>query len=508
MRVRKRPDAVGGGRHVDLTTMLDPRACYRAVLARDPRFDGRFFTCVTSTGIYCRPICPARTPKLENCRFVPSAAAAQELGFRPCLRCRPELSPHLAAFRGTEATVERALALIGDGALDGDAGVEALAERLGLGERQLRRLFERHLGASPVSVAQTRRVLFALQLVTETSLSMAEVALAAGFGSIRRFNAVFSALYRRPPASLRRAGRAPKTSSVTLKLAYRPPYDWDAMLEFFAARAIPGVELVESGRYARSVCVAGAVGSIEVRPGHGTLIATLRVPAVKALPALVTRIRRAFDLDADVETIAAHLARDPGLSPLVKERPGLRTPGSWDPFEQAVRTILGQQVSVAAARKLAQKLVELAGPAVAPELTGDSGIFRLFPSPSQLLAADLSALGMPGARRAAIVSLCRAAKDPALFDRHSGLESAVTRLMELDGFGPWTAEYVALRALGHSDAFPAGDVALQRSVPDGAPRLSETSLRARAEAWRPWRAYAAQHLWTADAARKEARAHG
>jgi AraC family transcriptional regulator, regulatory protein of adaptative response / DNA-3-methyladenine glycosylase II len=488
--------------------MLDSEACYRAVLARDLRFDGRFFTCVTSTGVYCRPVCPARTPRFENCRFVPSAAAAQELGFRPCLRCRPELSPHLAAFRGTEATVERALSLIADGALDGEAGVDALAERLGLGERQLRRLFERHLGASPVSVAQTRRVLFALQLVRETRLSMAEVALAAGFGSIRRYNAVFRALYRRSPASLRRATRtAPKTSSVTLKLAYRPPYDWDAMLAHFAARAIAGVELVEHDRYARTVELDGALGSIEVRPGgRGVLLATLRIPAVKALPALVSRIRRAFDLDADVETIAAHLGQDPRLSPLVKERPGLRTPGGWDPFEQAVRAILGQQVTVTAARKLASRLVSLAGLEVEPEQSGDSALNRLFPGPTALLATGLATLGMPRARRAAIVSLCGAASDPALFDRHVALETAVLRLQRLAGFGPWTAEYVALRALGHSDAFPAGDVALQRSATPGSLRLSETSLRARAEAWRPWRAYAAQHLWTADAARKEAHA--
>jgi AraC family transcriptional regulator of adaptative response / DNA-3-methyladenine glycosylase II len=483
--------------------MLDAEACYRAVLARDPRFDGRFFTCVTSTGIYCRPICPARTPRFRNCRFVPSAAAAQELGFRPCLRCRPELSPHLAAFRGTEATVARALSLIAEGALDGEAGVDALAERLGLGERQLRRLFERHLGASPVSVAQTRRVLFALQLVSETRLSMAEVALAAGFGSIRRFNAVFHALYRRPPASLRRATQSPKTSSVTLKLAYRQPYDWDAMLTHFAARAIAGVELVEQDRYARTVEIDGAVGSIEVRPGRGALLATLRIPAVQALPALVARIRRAFDLDADVETIALHLGQDPRLSPLVKARPGLRTPGGWEPFEQAVRAILGQQVSVAAAQKLGTQLVTLAGLTLEPAQSGHPALNRLFPGPSALLATELGALGMPRARRAAIASLCRAASDPALFDRHVALDAAVARLRTLEGFGPWTAEYVALRALGHSDAFPAGDVALQRSATPGALRLSEASLRARAEAWRPWRAYAAQHLWTADAARKE-----
>jgi AraC family transcriptional regulator of adaptative response / DNA-3-methyladenine glycosylase II len=488
-------------------SLLDPNACYRAVLARDPRFDGRFFTCVTSTGVYCRPICPARTPRFENCRFVRSPAAAQELGFRPCLRCRPELSPHLAAFHGTEATVARALSLIEDGALDGDAGVDALAERLGLGERQLRRLFERHLGASPVSVAQTRRVLFALQLVTETRLSMTEIALASGFGSIRRFNAVFQNLYRRPPASLRKSALSPKTSAVTLKLAYRPPYDWDAVLAHLAARAIPGVELVLGDRYARTVAIDGAVGSIEVRPGRGALSATLRIPAVKALPTLVSRIRRAFDLDADVETISAHLGRDPKLLPLVRERPGLRTPGGWDPFEQAVRTILGQQVTVAAARQLASRLVELARTELTPEQSGDPALFRRFPTADELLAADLGELGLPRARRAAILSLCQAAADPELFDRHAGLDQAVLRLRQLRGFGPWTAEYVALRALGHSDAFPAGDVALQRSVTTSSLRVTEHSLRARAEAWRPWRAYAAQHLWTADAARKEARVH-
>ena len=298
---------------------LDEEACFRAARARDARFDGAFFVCVLTTGIYCRPVCPARPPRRENMRFVPSAAAAQLAGFRPCLRCRPELSPDVAAWRGTESVVARALALIAEGGLDGgggdtdcdsDAGasVDALAERVGLGERQLRRLFERHLGASPVQVAQTRRLLFAKQLLQDTRLGMTEIALAAGFGSVRRFNAVFRGLYGRAPSTLRRgpAGvasgpRTPVTETVTLRLGYRPPYDWDDMLGFLAARALPGVELVEAGRYLRSFATEAGPGTVEVRPGQRgqpVLLATLRVPALRALPGLVARLRRVFDLDA------------------------------------------------------------------------------------------------------------------------------------------------------------------------------------------------------------------
>src|SRR5271166_4179644 len=261
---------------------LDHAACYRAIATRDARFDGRLFVGVKTTGIYCRPICPARTPKIENCRFFPSAAAAQGAGFRPCLRCRPEVSPDAAAWRGTSNTVSRALALIAEGGLDGgEAGVRALAERLGMGERQLRRLFDQHLGVPPIAVAQTRRVLFAKQLIQETSLSMAKIAEASGFGSVRRFNDVFKKLYRRSPRELRIRRRV-TPSAVTLRLGYRPPYDWDAILSFLAARAISGTESVANNRYRRTIAIDGVIGSVEVSPGRSCLVAMIRFPQVRA----------------------------------------------------------------------------------------------------------------------------------------------------------------------------------------------------------------------------------
>ncbi|HEX7837910.1 MAG TPA: AlkA N-terminal domain-containing protein, partial [Kofleriaceae bacterium] len=332
---------------------LDPEVCYRAFATRDARFDGRLFVGVTSTGIYCRPICPARSPRLENCRFFTSAAAAQEAGFRPCLRCRPETAPELATWRGTSNTVHRGLALIAAGALDGDGSVEDLAARLGIGERQLRRLFEHHLGASPLAVAQTRRVLFAKQLIHDTRLPMSEIAAAAGFGSVRRFNETFQQLFRRSPSALRRRAQAalPEGSvakaGVTVRLRYRPPYDWPAMLAFFGARAIDGVERVDGDRYVRSVAEGGAAGTVEIAhvPERDSLAVTIRLPCVRALPAIIARVRRVFDLGADVARITAHLAKDRMLAPLVARRPGLRVPGGWDGFELAVRAILGQQVT-------------------------------------------------------------------------------------------------------------------------------------------------------------------
>src|SRR5579864_7189760 len=341
--------------------LLDRSACYRALQCRDPRFDGLMFVGVTSTGIYCRPVCPARTPKFENCRFYGSAAAAQDAGFRPCLRCRPETAPDLASWRGTSNTVSRALALIAEGALDGDGNsVEKLAARLGMGERQLRRLFLQHLGASPVSVAQTRRVLFAKQLIHETQMPMTEVAMAAGFGSLRRFNETFLNLFHRPPSALRRKNSARnKEKDVSLRLRYRAPYDWDSMLGFLRARAIPGVEVVDGDRYLRTVEVNGVMGSIEVRhlPDRQSLGVCIRFPDVRLLPAIVARVRRLFDLGADIETIDHHLSGDPVLARLVAQRPGLRAPGGWDGFEIAVQAVLGQQISVVAAIRYAGQLV-------------------------------------------------------------------------------------------------------------------------------------------------------
>ena len=320
----------------------DRKTWYRAFQSRDARFDGRVFVGVTSTGIYCRPVCPVRTPKFENCRFFASAAAAQEAGFRPCLRCRPEIAPDLAFWRGTANTVSRALALIAEGALDGeDSDVESLAGRLGVGGRQLRRLFQRHLGASPIAVAQTRRVLFAKQLLHDTRLPMAEVALAAGFGSVRRFNETFRDLFGRPPGALRRQPRRNDTSAregVTLRLAYRPPYDWPGMLAALASRATADVEWVDRDVWHRRIELDGARGTVAVShlPARNAMLVTIRFPCVRALPSIVARVRRVFDLGADIATIDRHLARDPRLAPLIRKRPGLRAPGHWERETMAI----------------------------------------------------------------------------------------------------------------------------------------------------------------------------
>jgi AraC family transcriptional regulator of adaptative response / DNA-3-methyladenine glycosylase II len=494
---------------------LDPQACYRALKTRDARFDGRLFVGITSTGIYCRPVCPARSAKFENCRFFPSAAAAQEAGFRPCLRCRPETAPDLGAWRGTSNTVSRGLALIAEGALDGDeAGVDALAERLGVGGRQLRRLFKEHLGASPIAVAQTRRVLFAKQLIHDTRLPMAEIALAAGFGSIRRFNETFQQLFRRPPSALRRKAivALPEGSvaatGVTVRLRYRPPYDWPAMLSFLTARAVEGVERVDGEIYCRTVLQDGQVGTVEIAhlPERVSLGATIRFPCVRALPGIVARIRRVFDLGADVATIGAHLAQDPLLAPLVAERPGLRAPGGWDGFELAMRAVLGQQVTVEAARRLTGQLVLLCGTAVPAAQRNHPALMFAFPTAAQVAATDLASLGMPNARKAALAALAEAAlADPLLFQPLGTVEETVARLRAIRGVGEWTAQYIALRAVREPDAFPASDVGLLRGAAgqDGA-RPSPAELHGRAEPWRPWRAYAAQHLWAADAASQSA----
>ena len=479
---------------------LDPDVCYRALQTRDARFDGRFFTGVTSTGIYCRPICPARTPMRKHCHFFLSAAAAHQAGFRACLRCRPEIAPQSPAWRGTASTVSRAMTRIAEGALDAPgASVERLAESLGVGERQLRRLFDQHIGASPLAVAQTRRVLFAKQLLHETRLPMASVAMAAGFGSIRRFNDTFLALYKRPPSQLRRrsvttSGAAP----LILRLSYRPPFNWNALLAFFTPRAIPGVEEVRDGMYRRIVRVDGHAALIAVSHLHArnALQVEIACDHVPALPVIASRLRRVFDLDADTDAIAAHLSRDRALASVVRRQPGLRTPGGWDAFEVAVRAILGQQISIAAARGLAAKLVALSAKPVA---VGDAVLTHAFPTAKQLASADLSALGMPAARRSALTSLARAAvAHPEIFESAGTLEESVARLRSIPGIGEWTAQYIALRGLHHPDAFPASDIGILRNAEQlfGA-QLSPPQLLARSESWRPWRGYAAQHLWTA-----------
>jgi AraC family transcriptional regulator, regulatory protein of adaptative response / DNA-3-methyladenine glycosylase II len=484
---------------------MDRIACYRAISTRDARFDGRLFIGVKTTGIYCRPICPARTPKFENVSFHASAAAAQEAGFRPCLRCRPETSPDLAFWRGTSNTVSRALALIESGGLDQD-DVEGLANRLGVGARQLRRLFRQHVGASPIAVAQTRRVLLAKQLIHDTSLPMAEVALASGFGSVRRFNETFQQLYDRPPIALRRAtlACASATSAVTLKLPYKPPYDWAAMLAFLAPRAIPGVEVIEGGAYARAIAIGGAKGAFIVRPAENNRLAvTVQFPKLEALPAIIARVRRLFDLAADPLAIGEHLSKDAHLAPLVAMRPGLRVPGAWDGFELAMRAICGQQITVPAATRLLGKLVAVHGTPLVASIPDGEGLSHVFPSPQAIAAADPAGFAMPGARASALVALAQAiAADPMLFSRGASLEQAIAKLRALPGIGEWTAQYIAMRELREPDAFPAADVGLLRAMADGdGRRPSPEALLARAEAWRPWRAYAALHLWAAGATR-------
>jgi AraC family transcriptional regulator of adaptative response / DNA-3-methyladenine glycosylase II len=477
---------------------MDETSCYRILCQRDARFDGRLFVGVKTTGVYCRPICPARTPLHKNVTFFPTAAAAQEAGFRPCLRCRPETAPDLGAWRGTSNTVSRALSLIEQGALD-SGDVDRLAGRLGVGERQLRRLFKQHLGASPVAVAQTRRVLLAKQLISETRLPMTEIAFAAGFGSVRRFNETFQALFARPPGALRRSA-TPEVAladhgGLELALPYRPPYDFAAMFDFLAARAIPGIEHVTGSDWSRVIALDGEQGTITVRPGDGDhLLATIRFPLLSALPKIIARLRRVFDLSADPTAIGAALSADAELAPLVAARPGLRVPGAWDGFELAIRAVLGQQISLQAAAKLAGRLaLDYGTPLKAPLDT----LTRAFPTPQALARARISG-GMPQSRARTVSAVAQAVLDqPDLLEATSDLDESVARLTTIAGVGPWTAHYIALRQLREPDAFPAADVGLLRAMANAAgERPTPQALLERSQAWRPWRAYAAQYLWT------------
>jgi len=489
--------------------MLDPDVCERARLARDPRFDGRFFVAVLTTGIYCRPICPVRAPKPQNVRFYPSAAAAAEAGFRPCLRCRPEASPGTPAWLGTAATVSRALRLIADGALD-QGSVEELATRLGVGARHLTRLFQRHLGASPLAVAKNRRLLFAKTLISDTDLSMAQVALAAGFGSIRRFNAVFRQTYGCAPSSLRKArrrssGRAMgQNGDFLLRLPFRPPFDWQAIIDFLGPRAIPGVERVEADFYARTIVLDGQSGWIVVRPLPDQSYLELEVDfqEPRALYKIVERVRQIFDLGADPAQIAAHLNQDVKLAPLIAANPGLRLPGAWDCFELAVRAVLGQQVTVKGASTLAGRLVQTFGETASRGQ--DLGLTHLFPTESAMAAGEPAQIGMPHARGKALRGLAAAVRDGrVVFDTALGVEPLEEQLTTLPGLGSWTAQYVAMRALNEPDAFPASDLGLLRAAERLGLAKTPRELAALAESWRPWRAYAAMHLWRSEAAAQD-----
>jgi len=470
---------------------LDREACDRARRSRDARFDGRFFVAVTSTGVYCRPICPAREPKRENIRYFQTAAAAEAAGFRPCLRCRPEASPGTPAWLGTSGVVSRALRLIGDGVLD-THGVDALADKLGVTARHLRRLFLQHLGATPLDVALTRRTHFAKRLLDETPLPLREVAFASGFGSLRRFNDQIRRTYARTPTEIRRRARLVPSGAETyrFRLAFRPPYDWDALLNFLRARATPGVEAVENGRYRRTIWVDGKSGTIDVALADdgSALNLEVRFPDPRALLFIVERVRRMFDLGADPSVIAQYLSVDPLFRELMKEHPGIRMPGAWDGFELAVRAILGQQISVAAATTIAGRVAAACG-----SPASDAGaLTRVFPSPRQLANAPIEQMGVIGARATAIRTLARRVAENAIsFSPFVSEHDLVNALRAVPGIGDWTASYIAMRALGEPDAFPSGDLVLRRM----AGVASARELDARSEAWRPWRAYAVILLW-------------
>lgn len=484
------------------SALPDPQVCEEARRSRDARFDGLFFVAVTSTRIYCRPMCPAPSPKPRNVVYYPNAAAAESAGFRPCLRCRPELAPGDGSWRRGDETVARALKLIDQGAL-AERPLAELAQSLGLGERQLRRLFNDRLGASPVGVHATRRLLFAKQLLTETRLPITQVALAAGYGSLTRFNTTFRDAYRMAPRDLRKRDIAARDEGLVLRLGYRPPHDFEAMLDFLRGRALPGVEHVDGESYTRVIGTPAAPGWLrvsraEAKTGEHALSLELHGAAPGELLGIVQRLRRMFDLDADPQAIASALSRDARLRPLLRKRPGLRLPSGWDGFEIAVRAIIGQQVSVAAARTLTARLAQHFGHA----LEGDAAtrfpasLTHLFPTPEALADADVGEIGLTRARAQTVRTVARALLDGDVdFRGERVLEDFVSRWVALPGIGPWTAHYMALRALGHPDAFPAEDLVLQRAVPVDGSRLGAKALAARAQAWRPWRGYAVIHLW-------------
>lgn len=471
---------------------LDRQVCSRARLTRDARFDGKFFIAVLTSRVYCRSICPAPTAKESNVRYYPTAAAAAEAGFRPCLRCRPECSPGTPAWVGTPNTVSRALRLIDESGLE-DGGVEGLAERLGVGSRQLRRLFLRHLGATPSAVAQTRRLHFAKKLIDETSLPMNQIALASGFGCVRGFNAGIRKIYHRTPTQIRRI--APQTivqpeHQYLFRLRFRPPYNWQGMLSFLAPRATPGVEVVEGGRYRRSISLEGECGYFEVAldDANDALTVRLQFGNPRSLFFITQRIRAMFDLNADCSAIVESLKTDPVLAAQVEADPGLRVPGCWNGFELATRAILGQQVTVKGATMLAGRIASAFGQPFA----GPPGLTHLFPAPEVLAEAPLGKIGLTRARAETIRMLARAARDGKIrFEGVADTDEFLHRLCEIPGIGRWTAQYVAMRALGEPDAFPSSDLGLLRATGLTNPR----ELERRSENWRPWRAYAALYLW-------------
>lgn len=473
---------------------LDPASCYRAAVARDARFDGVFFVGVSTTGIYCRPICKARTPGRDRCTFYRTAAEAERAGFRACFRCRPEVAPGSGQDDAIPRLVAETVRLIDRGALN-EGSLDTLAAQLGVSSRHLRRAVEGALGVTPVELAQSRRLALAKQLLHDTRLPLADVAFAAGFGSVRRFNALFRARFDRAPLSLRRdIGDVSAPQAIVLRLDVRAPFAWDALLGFLRARAIPGVEEVTMDAYRRTVRAGKSTGWIEVRriAGRDAITASMSLSLASMLMDIAARLRALFDLDASPQTIALHLARDAQLAASVKDTPGLRVPGAFDGFETAVRAVLGQQVSVAGATTLAGRLAARFGE---PVRTPFPALTLTFPPASRIAnapVASIASIGLPTARAASLRAIGDAVARGALrLEPGVDPESTIASLIALPGIGPWTAHYLAMRALRWPDAFPAGDLGLKKAL-GGA---SRASIEAQAESWRPWRAYAAMHLW-------------
>jgi len=474
--------------------MLDPRTCYRALKARDARFDGRFFVAVSSTRIYCRPVCTVKPPRRENCHFYTSAAAAESAGYRPCLRCRPELAPGNASVDATSRLAQAAASMMEDRTLE-ENGFDTIAARLGITDRHLRRAFGAEFGVSPVEFAQTQRLLLAKRLLTDTALSVTEVAFASGFGSLRRFNALFKQRYRLQPSQLRRHMNGAATAAVDVlefELSFRPPYDWRSISAFLRARAIAGVEAVEDSRYRRTVCVAvdgeAHRGWIEVAmsPKKPALHVAVSASLTKALPPVLSRVKSLMDLACHPAEVAQ------ALGALARRHPGLRVPGAFDGFEVAVRAILGQQVTVAAARTIAGRFAATFGE---PIETPYAALTTVFPDAGRIAALPygrIARIGMPGARARTVLALARAVADGKLvLTPNAEIETALDKLRALPGVGEWTAQYIAMRALAWPDAFPHTDFGVMKA-------LGETNARrvlVAGEAWRPWRAYAVMHLW-------------
>jgi AraC family transcriptional regulator of adaptative response / DNA-3-methyladenine glycosylase II len=468
--------------------LLDDDQCYRALRTHDSRFDGRFFVGVATTRIYCRPVCTARTPNRDHCRFFPSAAAAEARGFRPCLRCRPELAPGYASVDANRRLAQSAAGMIEDGHLT-DARLPDIAASLGVTDRHLRRVFQEEFGVAPVEYAQTQRLLLAKRLLTDTELPILEVAMASGFASLRRFNDLFRTRYRMTPAELRRKSpaRAP-SDRLAFDLGYRPPYDWDAMLGFLEKRAIAGVESVDRRTYLRTVRIGKASGWLAVAPSkrRSALRVTVSASLAGALPAVLGRVKHLFDLACHPDEIAAVLGE------LAAGHPGLRLPGAMDGFEVAVRAILGQQITVKAAATLAARFVETFGD---PIETVHPGLTRLFPLPATIAAleyGEIARLGIIATRAKAIIALAGEVTAGRIrLEPTAQVEDTIAALQQLPGVGPWTAQYIAMRALAWPDAFPHPDVAVLKAM---SAIKGPAALRL-AESWRPWRAYAVLHLW-------------